>query len=306
MPITISKDLPAYKTLTDENIFVMDRLRADTQDIRPLQIAILNLMPTKIETETQLVRLISNTPLQVELELIQTSTHKAAHTAEEHMIKFYKSFEDVKDRNFDGLIITGAPVENMPFEEVDYWPELCRIMEWSRTHVYSTFHICWGAQAALYYHYGIPKRPLPEKLFGVFEHHIEEGELPILFRGCDDVFYAPHSRHTTVLREDIEKCAKLKIIASSDEAGVYAIKTDGGRQIFIMGHSEYDRGTLEKEYLRDKKAGLPIKPPKNYYPGDDDTKAPVMSWRAHANILYTNWLNYFVYQTTPYDIWSIR
>ncbi len=306
MPITISKDLPAYKTLTDENIFVMDRLRADTQDIRPLQIAILNLMPTKIETETQLVRLISNTPLQVELELIQTSTHKAAHTAEEHMIKFYKSFEDVKDRNFDGLIITGAPVENMPFEEVDYWPELCRIMEWSRTHVYSTFHICWGAQAALYYHYGIPKRPLPEKLFGVFEHHIEEGELPILFRGCDDVFYAPHSRHTTVLREDIEKCAKLKIIASSDEAGVYAIKTDGGRQIFIMGHSEYDRGTLEKEYLRDKKAGLPIRPPKNYYPGDDDTKAPVMSWRAHANILYTNWLNYFVYQTTPYDIWSIR
>ena len=306
MPITISKDLPAYKTLTDENIFVMDRLRADTQDIRPLQIAILNLMPTKIETETQLVRLISNTPLQVELELIQTSTHKAAHTAEEHMIKFYKSFDDVKDRNFDGLIITGAPVENMPFEEVDYWPELCRIMEWSRTHVYSTFHICWGAQAALYYHYGIPKRPLPEKLFGVFEHHIEEGELPILFRGCDDVFYAPHSRHTTVLREDIEKCAKLKIIASSDEAGVYAIKTDGGRQIFIMGHSEYDRGTLEKEYLRDKKAGLPIKPPKNYYPGDDDTKAPVMSWRAHANILYTNWLNYFVYQTTPYDIWSIR
>ncbi len=306
MPITISKDLPAYKTLTDENIFVMDRLRADTQDIRPLQIAILNLMPTKIETETQLVRLISNTPLQVELELIQTSTHKAAHTAEEHMIKFYKSFEDVKDRNFDGLIITGAPVENMPFEEVDYWPELCRIMEWSRTHVYSTFHICWGAQAALYYHYGIPKRPLSEKLFGVFEHHIEEGELPILFRGCDDVFYAPHSRHTTVLREDIEKCAKLKIIASSDEAGVYAIKTDGGRQIFIMGHSEYDRGTLEKEYLRDKKAGLPIRPPKNYYPGDDDTKAPVMSWRAHANILYTNWLNYFVYQTTPYDIWSIR
>ena len=306
MPITISKDLPAYKTLTGENIFVMDRLRADTQDIRPLQIAILNLMPTKIETETQLVRLISNTPLQVELELIQTSTHKAAHTAEEHMIKFYKSFEDVKDRNFDGLIITGAPVENMPFEEVDYWPELCRIMEWSRTHVYSTFHICWGAQAALYYHYGIPKHPLPEKLFGVFEHHIEEGELPILFRGCDDVFYAPHSRHTTVLREDIEKCAKLKIIASSDEAGVYAIKTDGGRQIFIMGHSEYDRGTLEKEYLRDKKAGLPIRPPKNYYPGDDDTKAPVMSWRAHANILYTNWLNYFVYQTTPYDIWSIR
>ena len=306
MPITISKDLPAYKTLTDENIFVMDRLRADTQDIRPLQIAILNLMPTKIETETQLVRLISNTPLQVELELIQTSTHKAAHTAEDHMIKFYKSFEDVKDRNFDGLIITGAPVENMPFEEVDYWPELCRIMEWSRTHVYSTFHICWGAQAALYYHYGIPKHPLPEKLFGVFEHHIEEGELPILFRGCDDVFYAPHSRHTTVLREDIEKCAKLKIIASSDEAGVYAIKTDGGRQIFIMGHSEYDRGTLEKEYLRDKKAGLPIRPPKNYYPGDDDTKAPVMSWRAHANILYTNWLNYFVYQTTPYDIWSIR
>ena len=306
MPITLSKELPAYKTLTNENIFVMDRLRADTQDIRPLQIAILNLMPTKVDTETQLVRLISNTPLQVELQLLQPSSHKSTHVSEDHMIKFYKTFDEVKDRNFDGMIITGAPVENMPFEEVEYWPELCRIMEWSKTHVYSTFHICWGAQAALYYHYGIPKRQLPEKLFGVFEHRIEEGEKPILFRGCDDVFYVPHSRHTTVLREDIEKCAKLKIIASSDEAGVYAIKTEGGRQIFIMGHSEYDRGTLEKEYLRDKNAGLPIRPPKNYYPGDDDTKAPVMSWRAHANILYTNWLNYFVYQTTPYDIWSIR
>lgn len=306
MPITLSKELPAYKTLTDENIFVMDRLRADTQDIRPLQIAILNLMPTKVDTETQLVRLISNTPLQVELELLQTSSHKSTHVSEDHMIKFYKTFDEVKDRNFDGMIITGAPVENMPFEEVEYWPELCRIMEWSRTHVYSTFHICWGAQAALYYHYGIPKRQLPEKLFGVFEHRIEEGEKPILFRGCDDVFYVPHSRHTTVLREDIEKCAKLKIIASSDEAGVYAIKTDGGRQIFITGHSEYDLRTLEREYLRDKNAGLPIKPPKNYYPNDDDTKTPLMKWRAHANLLYTNWLNYFVYQTTPYDIDSIR
>ena len=306
MPITLSKELPAYKTLTNENIFVMDRLRADTQDIRPLQIAILNLMPTKVDTETQLVRLISNTPLQVELELLQTSSHKSTHVSEDHMIKFYKTFDEVKDRNFDGMIITGAPVENMPFEEVEYWPELCRIMEWSRTHVYSTFHICWGAQAALYYHYGIPKRQLPEKLFGVFEHRIEEGEKPILFRGCDDVFYVPHSRHTTVLREDIEKCAKLKIIASSDEAGVYAIKTDGGRQIFITGHSEYDLRTLEREYLRDKNAGLPIKPPKNYYPNDDDTKTPLMRWRAHANLLYTNWLNYFVYQTTPYDIDSIR
>ncbi len=301
MPITISKDLPAYKTLTDENIFVMDRLRADTQDIRPLQIAILNLMPTKIETETQLVRLISNTPLQVELELIQTSTHKAAHTAEEHMIKFYKSFEDVKDRNFDGLIITGAPVENMPFEEVDYWPELCRIMEWSRTHVYSTFHICWGAQAALYYHYGIQKYDLPEKLFGVFPHTVERRS-NILMRGFDDVFMVPHSRHTTIRREDVEACPDLKILASSEEAGVYAIATEGGRQVFITGHSEYDPDTLEKEYRRDKDAGLPIHVPWNYYPNDDDTKPPLVRWRSHANLLYQNWLNYFVYQTTPYDL----
>ncbi len=305
MPITIDKDLPAYRTLTDENIFVMDHARAGSQDIRPLQIAILNLMPTKVETETQLVRLISNTPLQVELELLQTASHQATHVAEDHMIKFYKTFDEVKDRNFDGLIITGAPVENLPFEEVEYWPELCRIMEWSKTHVYSTFHICWGAQAGLYYHYGIQKHALPEKLCGVLPHRIDASN-PILFRGCDDIFMAPHSRHTTVLREDIEACPDLKIMAASEEAGVYAVKTDGGRQVFVMGHSEYDRYTLDREYRRDRNAGLPIHVPCNYYPDDDDTKEPVMSWRAHANILYTNWLNYFVYQTTPYDIGSIR
>ncbi len=301
MPIKIPNELPAVKTLNEENIFVMTEKRAITQDIRPLKLLILNLMPTKIDTETQLSRLLGNSPLQVEIELLQTSTHKSKNTAEEHMLAFYQTFDQVKHRTFDGMIITGAPVENMPFEEVEYWHELCGIMEWTKTHVHSTFHICWGAQAALYYHFGIAKRPLPQKLFGVFPHRVEY-KPSILFRGFDDTFMVPHSRHTTVLREDVEKVKELNILASSEEAGLYAISAKAGNQFFITGHSEYDARTLEKEYLRDKNQGLPIAVPKNYYPGDDDTLSPMMTWRAHANLLYSNWLNYFVYQTTPYDI----
>ncbi len=305
MPIKIPNELPAAKTLTDENIFIMTEYRAITQDIRPLKILLLNLMPTKIDTETQLSRLLGNTPLQIELELIHTKTYESQNTPKEHLLSFYKTFDAVKDNTYDGLIITGAPVEKMQFEDVDYWDELTEIMEWSKTHVHSTFHICWGAQAGLYYHYGIQKQDLPQKMFGVFPHTLDRKQ-SILFRGSDDVFYVPHSRHTTVNREDIEREPALKIIASSDEAGVYAISNDGGSQIFIMGHSEYDPCTLEKEYLRDKSLGLPIKVPQNYYPNDDDTKAPIVTWRAHANLLYSNWLNYFVYQTTPYDITQIR
>ena len=288
----------------DENIFVMTETRAIAQDIRPLQILVLNLMPTKIATETQLARLLSNTPLQVELELMQTSTHESKNTSKEHMLKFYTTFDKVRDRYFDGLVITGAPVENMPFEEVEYWNELCQIMEWSRTHVYSTFHICWGAQAGLYYHYGIPKVPLDKKMFGVFSHKVERRS-SMLLRGFDDVFMVPHSRHTTVLREDIERCNKLKILASSEDAGIYAISTEGGRQVYITGHSEYDPLTLKAEYDRDKNRGLPIEVPKNYFPDDDDTKDPIVNWRSHANLLYHNWLNYYVYQTTPYDLDSL-
>lgn len=304
MPIRIPNDLPAAGILQQENIFVMTQNRAVTQDIRPLEIVLLNLMPTKIATETQLSRLLGNTPLQVNLELMHTSSHVSRNTSQEHMLTFYKSFEELKHRKFDGMIITGAPVEKMEFEEVDYWEELCEIMEWSKTHVHSTFHICWGAQAGLYYHYGVPKHPLPEKLFGVYEHQADY-KRSILLRGFDDTFYAPHSRHTTVLREDIEKVWDLRIIASSPEAGVYAVQTKGGRQIFVTGHSEYDPETLRTEYLRDKNLGLPIKPPANYFPNDDDTKEPVVRWRGHAHLLFSNWLNYFVYQTTPYDIMSI-
>jgi len=304
MPIKISNELPAYKTLTDENIFVMTETRAVTQDIRPLRIAIVNLMPTKIDTETQLLRLLGNTSLQVETELIMMASHVSRNTSSEHLTAFYKTIDDVRDQNFDGMIITGAPVEQMPFEEVEYWGELCDIMEWSRTHVHSTFHICWGAQAGLYYHYGIPKYPLGKKLFGVFEHRAERKNY-ILLRGFDDVFMVPHSRHTTIRREDVEKCGALKILASSEEAGIYALITENGRQVFIMGHSEYDPRTLEKEYLRDKNAGLPIEVPKNYYPNDDDTREPIVSWRSHANLLYANWLNYMVYQTTPYDLEAV-
>lgn len=300
MPIKIDNQLPARKTLESENIFVMDENRATTQDIRPLRILILNLMPTKITTETQLARLLGNTPLQIEVELL-TVGRAPKHTAKEHMLTFYKTFDSVKDQYFDGMVITGAPVETMPFEEVEYWQELCEIMDWSTSHVYSTFHICWGAQAALYHHYGIPKEPLPEKLFGVFHHRVTH-KGSILFRGFDDVFMVPHSRHTTVSRENILKVKELKILAESEEAGVYAISTDEGRRIFITGHSEYDTETLAQEYWRDKEAGLPIKVPQNYFPDDDDSKQPASTWRSSANLLYSNWLNYFVYQSTPYDI----
>ena len=301
VPIKINNELPAFRTLTEENIFVMTETRAVTQDIRPLRIAIVNLMPTKIDTETQLLRLLGNTSLQVETELVKMRGHVSKNTSPEHLTAFYRYFSEISDQNFDGMIITGAPVEQMPFEEVEYWDELCEIMEWSKSHVHSTFHICWGAQAALYYHFGIPKVPLEQKLFGVFPHRAERKNY-ILLRGFDDVFMAPHSRHTTVRREDLEKCGALKILASSEQAGVYAAITENGRQVFIMGHSEYDPRTLEKEYLRDKNAGLPIRVPVNYYPDDDDTKEPLVTWRSHANLLYANWLNYMVYQTTPYDL----
>ncbi|MBP3434511.1 MAG: homoserine O-succinyltransferase [Clostridia bacterium] len=305
MPIKIPNNLPAVKTLESENIFVMTETRAISQDIRPLRILVLNLMPKKIETETQFARLLGNSPLQVEMELIHTSSHQSKNVAEEHLLAFYKTFGDIKDQNFDGFIITGAPVEHMPFEEVEYWQELCEIMEWSKTHVHSTLHICWGAQAGLYYHYGIGKHLMPEKMFGVFPHRVDHKQ-SILFRGFDDTFMVPQSRHTTVLREDIEKVPQLKILASSDRTGVYAVSTKNGRQIFITGHSEYDADTLKNEYLRDLSQGKPIKIPENYFPDDDETKPPMVSWRAHANLLFSNWLNYFVYQNTPYDIKQVK
>ena len=304
MPIKIPNALPARQTLESENIFVMAEQRAQTQEIRPLRIALLNLMPTKIVTETQLSRLLGNTPLQVELELLQVSTHKSKNTSQEHMLAFYKTFEEVKDQYFDGMIITGAPVEQMPFEEVEYWQELCTIMEWTKKHVHSTFHICWGAQAALYYHFGIRKVPLEKKMFGIFPHKVVYKN-PILLRGFDEEFWVPHSRHTTIRREDVAACPYIKILAESEEAGLYAMCTEGGRQVFITGHSEYDRETLKLEYLRDKNLGLPIEVPKNYFPGDDDTKEPIVRWRSHANLLYSNWLNYLVYQSTPYEVDAI-
>lgn len=304
MPIRIPNDLPAAEILQQENIFVMTHTRAITQDIRPLELVVLNLMPTKIATETQLTRLLGNTPLQVHLELMHTTSHESKNVTPEHLLSFYKSFDELKDRKFDGMVITGAPVEQMPFEEVDYWNELCEIMEWSKTHVHSTFHICWGAQAGLYYHFGIQKHNLPKKLFGVYPHHADY-KRSILLRGFDDTFYVPHSRHTTVCREDIEAVPELKILASSEQAGVYAVMSKEGHQIFITGHAEYDPLTLEAEYLRDKKLGKPISVPENYYPDDDDTKPPIVRWRGHANLLFSNWLNYFVYQTTPYDIMTI-
>ena len=304
MPIRIPNDLPAAQVMQQENIFVMKHQRATTQQIRPLEIVVLNLMPTKIVTETQLTRLLGNTPLQVNLELMHTSTHRSKNVSEEHLLTFYKTFDELKDRKFDGMVITGAPVELLDFEDVDYWDELCRIMEWSKTNVHSTLHICWGAQAGMYYHYGIPKQPLDQKLFGVYPHRADY-KRSILLRGFDDTFYVPHSRHTTVRREDIEAVPGLKILASSEEAGVYAVMNKKGRQIFITGHSEYDPETLENEYLRDKNQGLPIRVPENYYPGDDDTQPPLVRWRGHANLLFSNWLNYLVYQTTPYDIMAI-
>lgn len=304
MPVRIPIDLPAAQTLLKENIFVMPIDRAIHQDIRPLRILFLNLMPTKIITETQFARVLGNTPLQVELNLMSVSSHIPANTPREHMLAFYHSFAEVKHEFFDGMIITGAPVEQIPFEQVDYWDELCEIMEWSKSHVYSTLHVCWGAQAALYYHYDVPKISLREKLFGVFEHKVvHKGS--ILFRGFDDTFVIPHSRHTTFAWDAVANIPGLKILAESEKAGIYAVSTDGGRQIFLTGHAEYDPNTLEMEYLRDKKAGLPIHVPENYYPDNDDTKSPICRWRSCGNLLYSNWLNYFVYQATPYDVMSI-
>ena len=305
MPIKIPNGLPATETLHSENIFVINETRAITQDIRPLKILLLNLMPTKIVTETQFARLLGNSPLQVEMELLQTATHKATHVDSAHMLSFYKTFDEIKNQKFDGMVITGAPVELMEFEEVNYWDELCEIMEWSKTHVTSTLHICWGAQAGLYYHYGIKKYTLEKKMFGIFPHKADYKN-SMLLRGFDDVFMVPHSRHTAINREDVEKVDALKILASSDEAGVSIITTDKGRQIFVTGHLEYDADTLKKEYDRDIAKGDKIDVPKNYFPDDNPEKAPLVTWRSNANLLFSNWLNYFVYQTTPYDLDEIK
>jgi homoserine O-succinyltransferase len=305
LPIKIPNNLPAAEILNNENIFIMAETRAEVQDIRPLKIAILNLMPTKIATETQLLRLIGNTPIQVDATLLNPKTHTVKNTPQEHLTNFYKTFDEVKHEKFDGLVITGAPVEEMEFEAVDYWNELTEIMEWSLSNVYSTFHICWAAQAALYYHYGVKKYPLKEKLFGIFPHTITKPNT-MLLRGFDDVFYVPHSRHTEARREDIEKVSKLDILSESEEAGVYLMKTDKGRQIFVTGHSEYDPLTLKAEYDRDIAKGLNIKVPEKYFPGDNPDNPPIVNWRGHANLLYSNWLNYFVYQETPYDLNDLR
>ena len=304
MPIKIDNQLPARHSLELENIFVMPENRAMTQDIRPLHIIILNLMPTKIETETQILRLLSNTPLQVDVELLQVKSHVAKNVSQEHMLKFYKTFDDVKNRKFDGMIVTGAPVEMMPFEEVDYWDELCEIFDWARTNVYSTYNICWGAQAALYYKYGVPKHILDEKLFGVFKHRPLDLYHPLL-RGFSDVYYVPHSRHTETRREDIAEVKDLQILSYSDEAGVHLISDMACRNFFCTGHSEYDSDTLAKEYFRDLKKGMNIKMPYNYFPDNDPRKTPPITWRGVGSLLFQNWLNYFVYQRTPYDLNSL-
>ena len=301
MPIKIPNNLPASQILTDENIFVMDADRASHQDIRPLKIVILNLMPTKITTETQLLRLLGNTPLQIEVTLLQTKTHESKNTSSEHLGSFYCYFEDIQDQRFDGLIITGAPIETLEFEDVDYWEELTKIMVWSKSNVFSTLHICWGAQAGLYYHYQIQKHLLPDKAFGVFEHHLEHRYIK-LFRGFDDSFYVPHSRHTGIHREPIDAHPELQVMASSSESGVYIVMAQNGRQIFVTGHSEYDPETLKGEYDRDISQGKPINVPLNYYPNDDPSQPPVVRWRGHANLLFSNWLNYYVYQETPYEL----
>ncbi len=304
MPIKIPDSLPAAEVLSGENIFVMSEARAEKQDIRPLSIALLNLMPTKITTETQLLRLIGNTPIQVDVTFLHPETHISKNTPEEHLLKFYNTFSEIRDKKFDGLIITGAPVEQMPFEEVNYWDELKEIMDWSLHHVYSTFHICWGAQAGLYHHFGIPKYPIPEKMSGVFEHRVTKQNV-MLLRGFDERFYAPHSRHTEIRRKDIDEVPELNILAESDEAGVYIVSALKGRQIFVTGHSEYDPLTLKSEYDRDLSKGLDPKVPRNYFPDDDPSKSPMVKWRAHANLLYANWLNYYVYQETPFDLEEI-
>ena len=301
MPIKVQNDLPAKKILEEENIFMMDEKRAMQQDIRPLKIAILNLMPLKEDTEVQLLRSLSNTPLQVDITFLTTDTYVGKNTATSHLEQFYQTHEDVKNRRFDGLIITGAPVEQMEFEEVAYWSELTKIMEWSKTHVTSTLHLCWGAQAGLYYHYGIKKYPLPAKMFGIFEHKLLKRKEPLV-RGFDDVFLAPHSRHTETSREEILQNPDLTILAESEEAGVLLVTGGEGKHIFVMGHPEYDRITLDNEYKRDVAKGLEIQLAKNYYPSDDSMQRPNLSWRAHANALYTNWLNYYVYQVTPYEL----
>ena len=301
MPIKVQNALPAKEILENENIFVMDENRAMHQDIRPLQVCILNLMPVKQDTELQLLRALSNTPLHVEVTFMKMNSHISLNTPIQHLNRFYNTFDELKKRKFDGMIITGAPVEQIPFEGVDYWAELCEIMDWAKTHVTSTFHICWGAQAGLYYHYGLKKVLLPKKLFGVYRHKVMNRKNPLV-RGFDDYFLIPHSRHTAVLSEDIHQCKELTVLAESDEAGVLLCMSEGGKEIYVMGHPEYDRYTLHKEYVRDKEKGLPIEVPKNYYPDDDDTQKPSLEWRAHCNILYSNWLNYFVYQITPYEL----
>ena len=303
MPIRVQNDLPVKEILEQENIFVMDERRAMHQDIRPIKIGLLNLMPLKEDTELQILRSLSNTPLQVDVVFVNVSSHKSKNTSTSHLNKFYVSFEEIKDQRFDGFIITGAPVEQMPFEEVDYWEELKEIMEWTKTHVTSTMHLCWGAQAGLYYHYGIEKVQLDEKVFGVFEHRVKNRKTPLV-RGFDDVFYAPHSRHTTVPTEAIESEEQLIILAESEEAGVFLTMSLDGKQIFVMGHPEYDRVTLNNEYMRDKNKGLEIALPKNYYPDDNFENRPLLTWRSHANNLYTNWVNYYVYQVTPYDLYG--
>ncbi len=304
MPVCIPETLPARSVLESENIFVMGEERARHQDIRPLRVAILNLMPTKIATETQLLRLLGNTPLQVEVTLLHTATHYSKHVPEEHLINHYKSFAQVRRQKFDGLIITGAPVELLPFEEVDYWAELVEIMDWAELNVFAHLYICWGAQAGLHHHYGIPKYPLAAKMFGIFPHRVLE-RYNKLMRGFDDVFLAPHSRHTEVRRFDLEKVPELVILAESDQAGVYIVASKDGRHTFVTGHSEYDPLTLKGEYDRDLEKGLPIHPPANYFPGDDPSEAPLVRWRGHSNLLFSNWLNYYVYQLTPYNIREI-
>ena len=299
MPIKTQGDLPVKEILERENIFVMDEKRAMHQDIRPLSVLILNLMPTKIVTETQLLRKLSNTPLQIQVELLQTSSYRSRNTDSEHLASFYTTFDQVKDRKFDGMIITGAPVENLDFDQVEYWEELCQIMAWTPTHVHSTLHICWGAQAGLYYHYGIPKYMLPEKMSGIFKHHVLLPKEPLL-RGFDDIFCAPHSRHTEVRAADIRKDERLTILAESHEAGVHIVEAMNGRQIFVLGHGEYDADTLKKEYERDLAKGMNPEVPRHYFRNDDPNEDVLVTWKAHANLFYTNWVNYYVYQTTPY------
>lgn len=304
MPVKIPDTLPAKAVLEDENIFVMGENRAVHQDIRPLHVAILNLMPTKITTETQLLRLLGNSPLQVEISLIQMDSHDSKNTPQDHLLNHYNTFEEIRESKFDGLVITGAPIEHLSFHQVDYWDELCAFMDWSETSVYSTLHICWAAQAGMYRRYGIDKYPLSAKMFGVFPHRVTAQHEKLL-RGFDDVFFAPHSRHTGIRQEDVERITDLKLLATSDEAGVYLVASQDGRQIYVTGHSEYDPLTLKGEYDRDVQKGLPIAVPKNYYPDDDPTRLPLVRWRGHANLLFSNWLNYYVYQTTPYDIRQI-